>query len=76
VDELNRLILDLIRDTAVVKENIKEIQEDLAYHIRRTELNEQSIDVLKKHMWMSTGAVGAVGVFVTLITILSRLGII
>jgi ElaB/YqjD/DUF883 family membrane-anchored ribosome-binding protein len=76
INDLPVQIIKMIEDIASVKSNIEDIKDDLAHHIHRTEINEQAIEVLKKHMWMSTGGVAAVGFLLTLITLLSKMGII
>ena len=59
----------IINDLSDIKVDIAEIKVDVAHHIKRCDLLEQSVDILKSETSMARGALYAIGLLGTLATI-------
>ena len=81
---IEKTLLDISKEQSATTVCIKEIQKDLKYHIKRTDQNEISIDVLekeqqaesrytRKHIYIVKGAIGLLVLIGIIAGILARL---
>lgn len=71
----DKMLLEIITNQATSKVLIDEIRIDLKEHMKRTAINEERIDYVKKHVYFVQGAIGLISLLALIATIISKLSI-
>lgn len=65
----------IVEDIGEIKVTLGKQQVSLDEHIRRTNLIEEDLKPVKKHVWMVNGALKLVGAVITVYEIVSHVGL-
>ena len=63
------MLISVVKDVGEVRSDIAEIKVDLREHIRRTAALETKAEFHDRHVWLAYGAIGFLGMIVTLVKI-------
>lgn len=57
-----KLILELHKESAIIREVMAEVKADLREHMKRTAIIETELKWLHRQIWIAHGAIGLIGI--------------
>ncbi len=61
-NEQFKLILELHKESAIIRETMAEVKADLREHMKRTAIIETELKWLHRQVWIAHGAIGLIGI--------------